>query len=314
MEILFTNKLNVLLSIAIFLIRISYAIAIYYKTNCISKKTRNILTFLSFPFPIITGIICAFKYKKSTKDSILILIMLALSLALTISGTYTYNQSEKFYDKDATEQVDYYDRTFIDEKGNRYSFDFDKSGYDKLYINNTNEYLYAELCYINSEGYLHYDEDMSITAKDETSCVDKDGSIYYPAKYTAFNSDGSIEYSFNSANFNYDRFGKAYTYDYVPYYDEDGNKYAYSFDSDSLKGYYTNVETKETFDNEYSFVDENGYFVYDSEHSFVKNDDVDNVEKYIDLLGNTYYWASGISWNEEGNLLDSDGTIIKEYL
>lgn len=313
MNVLFANKLYTILYIVVLLIfRVLYATVIYYKANFSNQKTRNLLTFLSFPFPIVTGIICIVKYRKSAKNSIIILVTLVISLVsvMTINLVYTYVQKEKYYDNNGTEHLYAYDVNFTDVKGNVYTFDFDKSGYDRLYINNTDDYLNADLCYIDSEGYLYYDEDMSITAKDETCCLDEDGSIYYPARYTVFNKDGTINYNFNSANFNYDRFGNAYTYEYVPYYDEDGNKYIYSFDSTAQKGFYTNVDTKEIFDNEYSFVNQNGYFVYDKDHIFTEKTNEENVKTYQDLTGDIYYWASSISWDKEGNLIDSFGKII----
>ena len=152
---------------------------------------------------------------------------------------------------------------------------------------------------------------MSITVNDENLCVDEDGSLYYPVKYTSFKKDGTIDYHYFKDDFRYDRLANAYTYVYVPYYDTDGNKYFYSFDTATQKGSYTNVETGEAFDNEYSFVDENGYLVYDKEHSFVQQRDVPNVRTYTDSAGKTYYWASGVFWDENGNSLDSFGEIIK---
>lgn len=293
----------------IIVIKLLYSTVIYFKIDCNSKKTRNVLTFLSIPFPIITGVICIVKYRKSTKAAIAIFAVLVLSLASTVGiGTaYEYSRHEKYYSSDGTAHIHPYDVSFMDEKGNRYAFDFDKGGYDRFYINGTDEYLNADLCYIDGNGYLHYDDDLSIKAKDKTCCVDEDGSIYYPAKYSYFNKDGSINY--NGAVLNYDRFGNAYTYERVPYYDESGNKYSYSFDSVSLKGCYTKIATKETFENEYSFVDEHGYFVYDEKHDFVKQDEAGRI--YKDSSGKTYYWASSISWNKNGNLLDASGKVIE---
>ncbi len=310
MDVLLENKF--LFWMFLLVCRVVYAMAIYYKIDCESKATRNMLAFLSFPFPMITGIICTVKYRKSVKDAVIILIVFVFSLASTmlVSAVYSYSQAEKYYEKDGTEHLNLYDMRFTDVKGNSYAFDYDKSGYDRLYINNTDEYLNANLCYVNSEGYLSYDEDMSITAKDETVCTDTDGAIYYPAKYTVFNEDQTIRYDFNSANFDYDRFGNAYTYDYVPYFNEEGNKYAYTFDSSAQQGYYTNLSTKETFDNEYSFVDENGYFVYDKEHEFVKQETEEDIYQYKDSTGKVYYWASSVSWDKDGNMLNCNDEII----
>lgn len=302
MATLFTNDFYAILcTIAVFLFRLLYAFVIYKKVDCDSKKTRNLLFALSFPFPIITAIICIVKYRKSVKDLIIILVTLVVSMAsvLAIGVAYTYTQIEKYYDKDGTQHLSPYEMNFTDAQGNSYTFDFDKSGYDYFYINNTDERLNSDLCYIDSNGYLIYDEDMSITAKDKNHCVDEDGSIYYPAKYTTFNEDGTIDYIFS--NFSYDRLGNAYTYKYVPFYDKDGSKYSYAFDSASQKGYYTNIDTEESFENEYSFVDEDGYFVYDKNHDFVKQD-ADNPRIYKDSTGKIYYWASSVYWDENGEL------------
>jgi hypothetical protein len=96
----------------------------------------------------------------------------------------------------------------------------------------------------------------------------------------------------------------------VPYYDKDGNKYIYSFSSETLKGVYTDVHTGETFENEYCFVDDNGYFVYDSECSFAKLENSQIYNNYVDDNGNNYFWASSVYWNENGNLFDSYNTQI----
>ncbi len=314
MKTIFSEQiLTIICSVIILIFRIIYATVINFKCNCADKKIRNLLTFLSFPFPIITGIICVTKYRKSVKDIIIVIITLIFSLAsiMTVSIISAYNEHEKYYDRDGTAHIYASDVIFTDTDNNKYTFDFAKSGYALLYINSTNKYLDADYCYINSEGYLHYDDDMSITATNKGYCVDTDGSIYYPSKYTTFNKDGTINYQFNSANLKYDRFGNAYIHDYVPYFDADGNKYSYSFDSDTQKGLYTNTSTGEVFENEYSYVDENGYFVYDEKHNFIEQENADNVKTYKDSSGKTYYWASGVSWNKDAQLLDSHGEIIK---
>ena len=308
-----SEMLKVICSILVFVFKSIYAAVIYNKCNCENKKTRNIICVLSLPFPIITGIICITKYKKSFKDTITIIITFFFSIAsiIVINSLYTNKSSVKYYDKNGNSSFYKYEVSFTDKEGNTYAFDFDKSGYEYFYINSTNERFYSDWCYLDSDGYFYYDDDMSITAKNEICSVDEDGTVYYPAKFATFNKDGTIKYSFNKGNFSYDRLGKAYTYDYVPYYDADGNKYFYSFDSDSLKGSYTNVVNGEVYENEYSFVDENGYLVCDKSHSFVEQKDIENVKAYKDLNGEIYYWASGISWNEKGQLLDSYGGIIK---
>lgn len=311
MENIFSIK--ILPTVIILIFKIIYATVIKLKCNCEDKKIRNLFVFLSFPCPIITGILCATLYKKSVKDNIIIIITLIFSLAsiLTVSIFSAYNEREKYYDRDGTAHIYASDVVFTDTDNNKYTFNFVKSGYSLLYINSTDKYLDADYCYINSEGYLHYDDDMSITATDEDYCVDTDGSIYYPSKYTSFNKDGTINCRFSSTNLKYDRFGNAYIHDNIPYFDADGNKYFYSFDSDTQKGLYTNTSTGEVFENEYSYVDENGYFVYDEKHNFIKQENVDNVRTYKDSSGKIYYWASGVSWDKDAQLLDSYGEIIK---
>ena len=314
MTIIFTSKVfEIICWIVLILIKVLYSVTIFFKCKYDNKRIRNVITFLSMPFPIITGLICITKYKKSKKDAFIILITLGLYLFSIIAVGVIYNSSSqgKYYDKEGNAYTYVTDIVFTDNYGNKYTFNFDKTGYDYLYINGTDECLNANLCYLDSNGYIHYDDDVSITAKDETCCVDNDGSLYYPAKFTTFNKDGTINYSYNSANFKYDKFGNAYTHDYIPYYDKNNNKYIYSFNSETNKGFYTNYSTKEMLDNEYCFVDEIGYFVYDNEHSFIKQESIENVRAYTDSLGNIYYWASGVSWNKNGELLDSFGNIIK---
>lgn len=315
MENLFSSQLSIILSYIFFIVfKILYALVIYFKIKCDNKKTRNILTFLSLPFPIVIGIICITKYRKNIKDTLTIIIILLFAITSTIALNCISahkDEQREYFDKDSTKHTYASDVVFTDTEGNKYKFDFEKTGYDYLYVNSTDEYLNTDFCYIDSKGYLYYDDDMSITAKDETCCIDTDGSIYYPAKFTTFNKDGSIKYVYNSGNFKYDRLGKAYTYDYVPYYDKKGNKYYYSFNSVSQKGSYTDLSTNNSYENEYSFVDENGYFVYDDKHNFVEQKDINNMNISKDASGNTYYRASSVSWNANGELLDLNGQIIK---
>ena len=52
----------------ILLFKATYALLIYYRFNYPSKKIRNVMTALSTMFPIITGIVCIVKYRRSKKD------------------------------------------------------------------------------------------------------------------------------------------------------------------------------------------------------------------------------------------------------
>lgn len=292
--------------------RIFYAVVIYIKCKDLSKPLRNVLTYLTLPFPVITGIVAAVECKRKPKNSVFIIISLVIYIAvfLTAGLALTYNQTVKYYDREGNVHFDSASMTFQDADGNNYSYDFDKSGYDYLYINGTQERLETDLCYVGTDGCLYYDDDMSIVVNNSTCCVDEDGSLYYPARFTTFNKDGSVNRSVIIHNLSYDRFGNAYTYDYVPYYDRDLNKYRYSFDSNTQKGSYTNVNTGEALDNEFCFVDQDGYLVYDKEHTFTGEKNENGFEIYTAPDGETYYWASSVFWDKDGNLLDSFGKVI----
>lgn len=306
-----SDKAAVISNVFIIAFKALYAVIIYKKSRAFGKKQQNLLTYLSFVLPIITGIICIVKNKHDIKKQLSVLGSLVVSLAVCISAATLYSYNENgYYDASGNKVFYLSDISFTDTDGNQYTFDYESSGYDKLYINGTSQYLNADLCYIDENGYLVYDEDMSITAQDEQSCADEDGTVYYPAKFTTFNKDGSVKYSFNSANFSYDRFGNAYTYSYVPFYDEHLNKYSYSFDSELQKGFYTNITTGEQFENEYCFVDENGYFVYDENHDFTKTEKDNNTYIYLDSDGEIYFWASGVHWEENGTMMDSYGNAL----
>lgn len=311
-DFLTSNTAEKLFICIIIAARIFYAVVIYVKCKDLSKPLRNVLTYLTLPFPFITGIVSAVECKRKPKNSIFIIISLIIySVVFLTSGlALAYNQSEKYYDREGNEYFNPFSVTFQDVDGNKYAYNFDKSGYDYLYINGTQERLDTDLCYVGTDGYLYYDDDMSIVVKDSTCCVDKDGSLYYPARFTAFNKDGSVNRSVSMNNLSYDRFGNAYTYDYVPYYDRELNKYRYSFDSNTQKGSYTNVNTGEVLENEYCFVDQDGYLVYDKEHAFTGEKNEDGFEIYTAPDGETYYWASSIFWDKDGNLLDSFGKVI----
>lgn len=292
--------------------KIIYSIIINKTCRNLSKAHRNILTYLSFVLPIITGVICIIKCKNTTKSKIIVAVSMIIFLALSISAAtiISYNTREKYYDANGEVQFYMSGASFLDADGNKYTFNFEKSGYDRLYINGTDEYLNSDLCYLDENGLLIYDDDMSISAFDESSCKDTDGKLYYPAKFSTFNEDGSVNYSFNSANFHYDRLQNAYTYNYVPYYDKDLNKYAYSFDSQLLKGFYTKLSTGEKFENEYCFVDENGYLVYLNNQELSEHKNENGSKTYTDSNGNTYFRASSVNWDKDGNMYNSHGDLL----
>ena len=88
----------------------------------------------------------------------------------------------------------------------------------------------------------------------------------------------------------------------MPVYDKNGNKYFYTFDSSLQQGFYTDVKSKKSYDNTYSFVDENGYFVYDENKEFKRIDNSSDVMEYVSPDGEHYFFASSVSWNSDGNL------------
>lgn len=309
----FGNPVLSSIGILTVILKILYCVALHYKCRWDSAKQRNRLVFLSIYFPVIIGIICLIKHRKNTKNDIIIvtsLLLFLLSFAAVFGVNYYYT-SHRYYDKNHVGYAFMYEVVHYDRAGNTYTYDFEKTAYDYLYINNTQERLNTDWCYLDSDGYVVYDDDMSITVKDKNSCVDTDGQLYYPVQFTTFNKDGTMEFAFNSNNFDYDRLGKAYTYDYVPYYDSEGNKYYYYFDTNLQKGFYVNLLTGESFDNEYSFVDDNGYLVYDSRHSFVEKEDALHQKIFIDKKNKKiYYWASSVSWNKNGQMFDIKGKEI----
>lgn len=296
---------------AVLICKAIYAVVIYKSSVELGKQKQGFLAGASLAFPIISGIICAVKCKqgKSARVKILITLVLTLGISAAVVITVSNAYAVKYYDANGGSHGYASEVFYKDREGNRYTFSED-TGYDRLYINETEESLNADLCYLDKDGYLVYDEDMSVTARDEASCADIDGAVYYPVKYATYNQDGSVNYHFNPENFSFDRFGKAYTYDKVPFYDKNLNKYAYSFDSDQQKGFYTNILTGEKLENEYCFVDEDGYLVYDENHAFTMYENDEGIKTYTDSDGKTYFWASGIHWDQAGNMLDSSGNIL----
>lgn len=235
-----------------------------------------------------------------------IIILIFMAVDIFVVKKYTLNI---YHDSTGKSYLTAYSVAFYDDEGNKYEYDFDKHGYDFLYKNGTDEKIPAKYCYVNENGELYYDKNMNIIAQSESNCVDEFGNVYYPVITVKFDKNGKVSGSYVSLN--YDRTGTAYSFSPVPYFDESGNKYSYSFDSESLKGYYTNLATGQKFENDYSFVDENGYYVYDAEHNFVKQTDAKYNYQYMDSDGKIYYWASGVTWDEQGRLHDSLDRVVE---
>lgn len=160
------------------------------------------------------------------------------------------------------------------------------------------------LCNMESENNRWYNsQGNGYSHLTDVTFYDENGNVYYPANYVDFNKDGTISYDYKLLH--YDALGNAYTYKNIPYFDANGNKYCYSFDSDTLKGSYTNLTTGE------SFVDEKGYLVYDSKQEFVKQENAEYSSQYKDSDGKVYYWASSVTWDENGKMHDSYDKVIQ---
>lgn len=275
--------------------------------NKSTKSRRFIVILLLYLFPLITSACLIVKNKDNVKFVyttvisyllFVICMMIALSVAWFVnSGTHT-----RYYDLQGKANTYMFDVDYYDREGNAYSYKFEKSGYDKLYINNTDEYLVVDLCFVDEDGYLVYDDDCSIVAKSENCCMDTDGKIYIPLCDAKYDKDGNIIKEYSIYQLHYDRFGNAYPYERVPVYDRNGNKYFYTFDSSLQQGFYTDVKSKKSYDNTYSFVDENGYFVYDENKEFKRIDNGSDVMEYVSPDGEHYFFASSVSWNSDGNL------------
>lgn len=252
------------------------------------------------------------KMKKpmSPVEKVLVTIVFVISMSVFLFNSFSGLEDKVYYDSQGKFHLALYNVVYYDEFGNTYEYDFDSYGYDYLFKNGSDEKYDSRLCFVDENGLFFYDEFMEITAVDRSKCTDGNGKIYYHAIAARFDKNGKI--SDGSSVLFYGKDGTAYPYKPVPYVDKDGNKYNYSFDSAAQKGYNTNVKTKEKFDNDYSFVDEDGYFVYDKNHSFVKQKNAEYNNQYVDNDGNIYYWASGITWDEQGRLHDSLDRVIEK--
>lgn len=260
----------------------------------------------------ITSRIKMAKLNKSMSpvEKVIIGIIGVISITVFLVNSVPDFKDRVYYDSQGKMHLFLNNMVYYDESGNTYEYDFDNHGYDYLYKNKTDEKFDSRFCFVDENGVFFYDEFMNITAVDRSKCTDENGKIYYHAIAARFDKNGKI--TDGSSVLFYGKDGTAYPYKPVPYVDKDGNKYNYSFDSSVQKGYYTNVVTKEKFDNDYSFVDEEGYYVYDSSHSFVKQENAEYNNQYMDENGNIYYWASGITWDEQGRLHDSLDRVIEK--
>lgn len=136
---------------------------------------------------------------------------------------------------------------------------------------------------------------------DNSSLSDYDYDYYDSYSYYenyGYTEDGVTVY--------YDRLGNVYyESNDVVYYDEQGNTYTYDEDEYSFES-----EDDIDYYDDYCYVDENGYFCIDmtavdslgEEESITFDED---TLYYSDSDGKLYYWACEVSWDKDGNLVDS---------
>ncbi len=99
----------------------------------------------------------------------------------------------------------------------------------------------------------------------------------------------------------YDKNGVPYTeLEQVKYYDKDGNVYLLSVGEDYMPDY-INQSTGEHLNGFDCYIDEDGYFVYDSSASFKLVSGT--IDTYTDTDGNTYYQIATVKWNSSGEML-----------
>lgn len=107
----------------------------------------------------------------------------------------------------------------------------------------------------------------------------------------------------------FDKKGNLYTEsEEVLYYDREDNVYRYEEDDnvfidDNGEKYYTY----------FTYVDSDGYFVYDEDNKIFMTDDRadEGRAEYVDSEGNKYHYAPYVSWDSQGNLVDSaEGTPL----
>ena len=173
---------------------------------------------------------------------------------------------------------------FYDKDSNKYSYNYDTGGLFYLYINDTNEKVDADLCFIDDEKCLYYDAKREITVS-SGQCFDENGKIYYPISGTRFSSKGEIKNTEVEIK-GYDREGRTYSYESTPYFDRDNNKYYYTYNVDENAGYYIDVETGKVLENEYCFIDDEGYLIYSNDNSLILVDE--DTYKYKDRDGKYY--------------------------
>ena len=330
--------------ILMILLRISFVTAIYFDSKSKEYKKDKLFIIFAFLLPLVSGITYALKNRKTRAVAenhntqteklkmvsiicsicclFLLFITLAFSYLSAINNAYddlhnhfnvTSNITESVQrEKQIKESIGYYD---IMGKKYRYLQDvvyYDSDGY--RYTGNyetviclDNNKSYEEIfCYVDKNGDFYFDSDRAITVKDKHSCANDEGELYYPLHYVRFDKDGHISCDIPNALY-YDKNKNAYISDNaVPFYDEEGNRLFYNFNSDTQEGKFETVDCKIKYDSNNCFVDSQGILVYDNNHTITiasKYIPLGELSEYFDEKGNRYYRASDIIWDHNGKII-----------
>lgn len=104
----------------------------------------------------------------------------------------------------------------------------------------------------------------------------------------------------NSDTVYYDKNAVAYdNMEDVKFYDKNGDVYLLSIGEDYMPDY-INQSTGEKYNGFDCYVDEDGYFVYDSTASFKLKSGT--MSTYNDANGNTYYQIASVEWDSSGKM------------
>ncbi len=277
-----------------------FAAAVYNNCKAFKSRHRTLLCVLGFFFPVIIGFVLLFFqkdiernrfYRKSIVCCLVAMLFFFGSFATAAYGTVRYLTAEESRPYFATDIV------FYDENRQPYRFDFAKKGFDYLFDENGNSYD-ADLCYLDGDSVLFYDEQMTVTVGADGKCRTEDGSLCYPVKYVETDEDGNYQLDFTDKHPYYDSKGNGYVYDNVPYYDADGNKYYFTVASGDTLGSYTNLADGGVIAGENAYVDKNGCLVSLNTAALIKGEH----GQYTDAGGKVYYKASAVQWDKHGKL------------
>lgn len=126
-----------------------------------------------------------------------------------------------------------------------------------------------------------------------------------------FDDHYELHYGFdvNGETVYYDRNGNTYSDEEdVVYYDKNGDTYTYDADN-----YVFETASGVEFDSLYSYVDGDGYFVFDKAGAYLDEPAIIADDDYMalhDKKGNVYYYADFVSWDANGNLIDNYGDML----